>query len=70
MSWIKKKTGPPAATLTTKKELIDVLEVETAVAVGFFEKFEVRQSCPQTTRRINCMMHVVSLFLLAHVDLE
>jgi protein disulfide-isomerase A1 len=40
VSWIKKKTGPPAATLTTKKELIDVLEVETAVAVGFFEKFE------------------------------
>jgi hypothetical protein len=47
VSWIKKKTGPPAATLTTKKELIDILEVETAVAVGFFEKFEVRQSCPQ-----------------------
>eukprot|EP00243_Klebsormidium_subtile_P010032 TRINITY_DN5233_c0_g1_i1.p1 TRINITY_DN5233_c0_g1~~TRINITY_DN5233_c0_g1_i1.p1 ORF type:complete len:536 (+),score=213.29 TRINITY_DN5233_c0_g1_i1:98-1705(+) len=40
VSWIKKKTGPPAATLTSKKELIDILEVETAVVVGYFDKLE------------------------------
>lgn len=39
--WVKKKTGPPAETLTSVAELEALEASNEVVLVGYFKKFEV-----------------------------
>ena len=41
MRWIKKKTGPAAATLETKDALAALEKENEVVVLGYFKKFEV-----------------------------
>ncbi|GBG82287.1 hypothetical protein CBR_g34571 [Chara braunii] len=42
-TWVKKKTGPPANTISTAKEMTDFLAANSAAGVGFFKKFEGKE---------------------------
>jgi len=37
LQWLKKKTGPPATTVTTQKDIDSLMESDDVCVVGFFK---------------------------------